>query len=285
MTMSPWTNPSPPRPDQIDLAQPVNFSHPQARGLVAYYPLWLGKSPIHSGLDRSFGRYPLVPTNGPTVGADGTFGRAVRFTSASVQSMQLGAAVVSSMPFSAFGWFRMNTVNSQQSLISLVRSDAFHCWMMYYQNTSSILRLNCTAGQGTDDTLSGSLPVPSTGWFHGGMICRSATNRQLYVNGIGDNIGTVSRSPSGVNRTSLGVWGGNWAPIGVHVPFNGFAGEYRFYNRALTDAEVYNLWHPGRRWGMLRTLTGRRVFTVQAAAATFKPYWIPRTNKRIGAFA
>ena len=71
-----WTNPSPPRLDQIDLAQPIDWSSPSAKGLRFWVPGWLARSP---GMARDYaGRRPVTP-DGVSVINDETMGRCLDF--------------------------------------------------------------------------------------------------------------------------------------------------------------------------------------------------------------
>lgn len=271
---------NPPRPDQIDLAQPIDWQHPQARGLVAYYPLWLGASVLDSARDRAFGRYPVNESlSYPSITGDGTFGRAVLFNGSSSSLVHSAAFVNRGCTLSA--WIYPTNATAAHSIVT-VGNTLLSGQVMSLRARGDVSGdpLQMAAYDGITLTSSNS----STGyslnsWQLATGVLNANGSSAVYRNGASK--GTHAAAVNALeflNSTAIG-YQNNDATLQRY--FAGRMGEVRVYGRVLSDAEVYNLWHPARRWGMLRTLTGRRVFYVPAAGPSFKPYWIRRQSQLI----
>lgn len=149
-------------------------------------------------------------------------------------------AIVTGTPLtiSAWAWTDSNSVTAQM-ICSIVNSasttnlNAFHLAL-------SGGNIQALAADGTNDTYAAPTAThPLNTWFHACGVYTSATSRAAYLNGGNKGTNTGSRTPSGLNRTSIGKRDNATGDR----PFSstGFIAEVAIWNDSLTDAEVASL--------------------------------------------
>jgi hypothetical protein len=269
-----------PSPAEIDWSDPVNRLSGQAEGLVALYAPFadaginLARDLGYAGRHLAFG----ATTQAPTWTGDGEFVSVLDFVRASSQYAELGQAGVTAAPLTLVCWFRSDDTTNAQTLISLASStaDEEYFRLRTAPDVAGGLRAdtrNVSDGiQGADTTTAYSANV----WYHGAAVWASPTDRRVFINGGSKGTQSVTCTPAGINRTSLGRLG-RLTPTQY---LSGRIAEARIYNRALSDAEVYGLYDPATRWELYRSLQ-RGVYSAAAAAATlFRRNLMLRTGSR-----
>lgn len=249
---------NPPKPDQIDLAQPIDWQHPQARGLAHH---WLASA--SSGVLRDVkGRRNAIPVGGATIRAVGGW---------PALATGSGAYAYVASPWTNYAtelmtiscWFYETSQAATLGVLSIANTATSGGPTWLIQANSGTLRYY-DGGYSTVGT------IPANKWHHVAIAWVGGTVMKVYFNGVFVD-----------NQTSPQAQSYLYFGSGYNGQLRGGLADVRYYNRPLDASEIYNLWHPGRRWGMLRTLTGRRVFTVPAAGPAFKPYWIRRPSQLI----
>ncbi len=115
-----------------------------------------------------------------------------------------------------------------------VNSNGFRCF------TNGVAGANnwIIRGAGITDTYinGGATNTPSVNTF----VYNNVTNEiKAYLNGV--LVSTVAQTPGAVNITGTGPFKVLGYSSNYGAPVNGLLDEFRFYNRALTDAEVLQL--------------------------------------------
>jgi hypothetical protein len=102
-------------------------------------------------------------------------------------------------------------------------------------------------------------------WYHLTAVFNSATDRQIYVNGVSENTNTTSTIPDGAffQRIRIGQRSAN----ATDQNFNGQLDDVRLYNRALTPSEI-------------RQLASRRGIGLQPRPKQYTYYQFPSGSKR-----
>lgn len=254
---------NPPRPGQIDLAQPVDWSNPQARGLVAYYPLWLTGSQIAFDMAR---RLRTIQESGdyPSVSTDATFGRALSFNGSSDRLISTDTPYIfRGYTFSV--WFNSTSSTTQQTMFGKGSVDGTEALMylgLVGDAAGDPVRMGVYDGANSS-AANTTTAYPTNQWALATGAVNANGSTVAWLNGGSKGTdATATNEPAGtVMFMGLRYWNSSFDRY-----FAGKLGEVRVYNRVLSDNEVYNLWQPTTRWSMLRTLTGRRTFYVPAAA-------------------
>lgn len=104
----------------------------------------------------------------------------------------------------------------------------------------------------TDRPINGVSPlagVTRTEWHVVTVVSRAGTNGyRFFQNGQLMAQGTRGGWPSLLSSARL--FGQHYAPLSANYAVDGFACDFRIYNRALSDAEVFELYQPSTRWDL-----------------------------------
>jgi len=127
-------------------------------------------------------------------------------------------------------------------------------WYVYWDNDGKLTAATCSATNGPTDYIEQKSPaiVPNNTWFHFVYIFDGSLPQlsrcKLYVNGvIGNGLTPVGNLGITTNNTAqeltVGASHVSGAPNTPANPFNGSVDDLRIYNRALTAAEVSELYN------------------------------------------
>ncbi|GMV82098.1 MAG: hypothetical protein AMXMBFR7_32820 [Planctomycetota bacterium] len=145
------------------------------------------------------------------------------------QYLNHAAALVTAAPFTFGCWFYAGAATGDV-LFGVSKNATTHLWWL---GTSSS-KLQWTArdtGQSTAETSS----TFGTGAWHHACVVEQATNaRHVYLDGAGKSTNSTVRTPTGVNRTTLGVL--PWSSLISY--WSGRIALAALWNAALSDAEV-----------------------------------------------
>lgn len=121
-------------------------------------------------------------------------------------------APVTTWPFTLTVLANFTNFAASRICVSLCKSSETGTNLYTLGGNSSSKAVNTTAdGAGTAITSSASMVVDT--WYGLTLVVRSATDRELYVNGTSVATSAVSRTPAGINALYIGVRGG--AVIGL----------------------------------------------------------------------
>lgn len=161
--------------------------------------------------------------------------RAARnFTAASSHNLAISQAVVSATPFTVSAWFKPNNATTFFNIAAITTFGSLN----HYWRLSAV---GDTAGDpvrfsvkdaGTVQNASTSTGFSANVWNHAVGVAASATSRTVYLNGGSSGTNATSRTPSGVNRTYVGVGPGETDF------FDGDIAEIAFWDVALNADEV-----------------------------------------------
>lgn len=154
--------------------------------------------------------------------------------SASSQSIIVPSAIITGYPFTMSIWVRPDALSGV--MFSTLRDDAA-LWTGHYLDISSS-RAQAVSVVSNTFRVSASAGVMSTGqWQQVTGVFRSATSRQVFVNGAPGTLNTDSSSPSGMNNTVV-----SGSKRSTHDSFfDGRVDNVRIWRRALAAAEVREL--------------------------------------------
>lgn len=227
--MLPWLASQPP----LGVPFTLNRASPQARGLLAWWPT-IGVN--GSGVsDRAAGLHNGVWTGTPTYVPHPTTGRMFDFDGSSYVVVSANARLANLYP-TLSAWVEFDSVSGYNTII-----DKDVEWIIRGDNT------NLTYHQ-WPDAQSITVTVTTGVLYHVAGTYDGVTMR-LYLNGVQVN----SAAKTGIsgdfgNNVGIGAQGDG------DVPMNGRVGDVRIYDRALSAAEVWQLYAPQTRWQLYAPL-------------------------------
>lgn len=156
------------------------------------------------------------------------------FATASTQYLTVASASVTTHPICISVRFTVAATGVNNALFTIDDGTNNNIFFMY-MTTTNALRFSATAGGGTTNLSGGSLTTGTL--YHGFAVARSATDRQLWLDGTSLGTSATSRDPTGFNRMRIG-----WIPVGPSYG-NGNISEVALWNMSDPSAgEITALW-------------------------------------------
>lgn len=152
----------------------------------------------------------------------------------STQYFTLSSGVVTAVPLTLACWFNNDSSLATRALVVLSDSGGSNGFRIT-TSTSRTLRAVAEAAGSTGNAET-TATFSNTTWNHACGVFASATSRTVYLNGGNAVSNTTSRTPSGINRTRIGVGGS-----ASDSYMNGLIAEVGIWNTDLTAAEVASL--------------------------------------------
>lgn len=245
----------------------VNWDSPQARGLVAWWPMLGGQGgwPV---LDRAFQRYPMAPFNTPTWASDGERGWSVLFDDGASEYLEINQAIVSNVPVTIAAWFNVDVATGWRTLVSIADTAVDDELLVLYLNNDDVtMRSSGSQAKATAGFLTTGV------WHHACGIAGADDSRDAFLNG-GNKGSNANNDPvASLDTTAIG----RWVQATPHSYLSGSIADVRIYNRALSDGEVYQLY--ANPWELYRPRIPRQLVYVAPAARIprygFTNYQIP----------
>ncbi len=150
--------------------------------------------------------------------------------------LRYAGGVLTATPLTIAAWAKMpNTPGGAAVITGLFTSGSASNRNRFSLQLSNGLLVAATGDASTSVGATTSSSYSLTDWFHGCAVFASATSRAAYLNGGGKGTNATSITPSGINRTSVGVGDGSSADQALT---GGTIAEVTYWSAALTDAEV-----------------------------------------------
>lgn len=143
-----------------------------------------------------------------------------------------GSLTLSAYPVTITGWFRANSQHA--SIVLSLASTSSSTLFAIRTESSGALSLKTYS---YTDSSSGSLYSTDT-WHHIAAVFRSATDRELYLDGVSIATGSTSETWAGTTD-SFGVGANPWG--GGTVWFNGQVAAPQLYTKSLSNAEILEI--------------------------------------------
>lgn len=189
-------------------------------------------------------------TDWPAVAIRGSHGRVLDFDGTN-DRVAIGAAGVTMAPLTISAWVNVVDFSANRTYVA-IHSASGSRFLLYSQH------FFVTNGGAFSQATLPSTP-PTNTWFHLVAIESSTSTRKIVYNAATEATATGTIVPSGINAVQIGADSSS----GVAQFFqNGRIGEVAIYNRALSSAEVLDIYRQGNG-AIGRQLTGqtrRRVY-------------------------
>lgn len=147
------------------------------------------------------------------------------------------SAPITGYPFTMAGWGKTSQIISNQSLIFIADKDVTdHYFDLIFGGgiVGDPLRFLAASG-GTTANADTSTGYSADTWHHACAVGTSATDRAVFIDGGSKGTNATSRTPTGLDRISVGARNFSGAPSTF---FGGDAAEIAVWNVALSDADV-----------------------------------------------
>lgn len=159
----------------------------------------------------------------------------------STNFLRYGGAVLTTAPLTMACWiYHPSTFSALESIVGVYQAAAAAIREQFVLNisaTGTVLARTCDSvgGNSAQSTASTSAGV----WFHACGVFASSSDRRAFLNGGNKGTNTTSRTPAGLDRTSLGkqdnAGNNNFVAPDVSIA------EAAIWNIAMSDAEVAQL--------------------------------------------
>lgn len=140
-------------------------------------------------------------------------------------------------------WIKRDNLTDLDQIVTKRTSSVFE-YQLYSNASTGRVDFNLLTSAGTDVCVAaGGTSLAAGQWYHVAGTSDGTTCR-VYLNGGQDGTGSVSGSMSNTTANFLVGYDGSGTATRY---FNGSIDEVRIYNRALSGAEVQQLYNAGRR--------------------------------------
>lgn len=219
-----WPYPGPPNCDFT-----INLNSPQAKGLVAWWPLGLGQ---YGMLRDVVGRFHMTAFNTPQLVTDGEGGLVTQFANGSNEYLESSGAPLSSVPLTLMCWFKPTATTGLLSLFGISDGGNNYWGLQHFSSSNGQILARCRDGGGGGSFASTTTFATQQIWYHGCGVFPADDLRIAYLSGGGRGTNATAGDPVGIDRVEI-------ADLGGEANWDGRLRDVRIYNRALFDAEVY----------------------------------------------
>ena len=130
-------------------------------------------------------------------------------------------------------WMKLNATTTGQTLFSCRNAAAGTGITVFYYGTQWLL------DDGARWQFTPRVTIAANTWYHICVVRKKGVGKYLYVNGVLDSSTTTVGTPTTVNTTcySIGACQSGETTVSGN-PLNGYLNDVRFYNHALSIAEI-----------------------------------------------
>lgn len=257
-----------PKPTRPQWPFDLNADSRQAVGLTGWYPLL----PLPYDLSPG-GRGALTSTSGTvSQGASGMIG-GLTLEVAGAGAMYSDATPVAGRPCTIAAWAMTTSDSTTQDIVSLTANPASggaeRIALQFGGNVAGdpVRALSQTnAGSAAAAVTSRAYSI---GVYHHCCAVHAAQNsRAAYIDGGSKGTNTTNNVVTQpVTRVTVAAC---WLSSALAAQLSGHVAEVRLYSRALTDADVWELYDPATRWDLYWQPSTRSFFDVSAVGRTTK---------------
>ena len=205
--------------------------HLLARGLVA---CWLMNEGTGGKVfDVSGNRVNFDFVNSP-IWTTGKFGPSILFNDASNQYLEVDKAVVSETPLTMMCWVYCDDLSSNTYVMYIADKDVTDQAFGLRLNSGGAGNVHALTYAGTAAAALATATMSANTWHQVCAVFVSPNDRRAYIDGGNEGTNNASRTPTGLDRTSIGR-AGDSTP-GYYM--SGKVGFAMIWNRALSALEI-----------------------------------------------
>jgi len=218
----------------------VNHASPHARNLLAVWRPTVGN---RNGVIYSAVKF--LPAGGATNGVrSGMPGRVGVFSDSGIIDATPGD--FSTFPLTFSVWFQTTSLVAAQNLLSYGDNAGTNYWGIQIQTDGALSGYVSPTVPYRAVSAAGVIALNT--WYHASFTLRSATDRELYINGVSVATNALSYTATASLRMALG----SWVSLGTVDDVKGAIAEARWSRRALSPGEAWSIYDPRTRWDLYR---------------------------------
>ena len=152
--------------------------------------------------------------------------------------LTIPSAIISAYPFTIAAWGNTSNNTEYNTLVNISDATVSAYHGLTFDGVAAGDPIQAYSGNGSVNGVARTTTGYSINtWAHGCGVFNASNSRSAFINGGGKGTNTTNITPSGMNRTSIGVF----RATNRYDPFQGSIAEVGIWNVALTDDEVLAL--------------------------------------------
>lgn len=133
-------------------------------------------------------------------------------------------------------WMKLNATTTGQTLFSCRSEVSANGITIFYYGSTWLI------DDGVRWQFTPTVTIAANTWYHVCVVRKKGVGKYLYINGVLDSSTTTLGTPTKVNTTCYAIgMCHNGATTASGNPLNGYLNDVRFYNHALSVAEIKEL--------------------------------------------
>lgn len=141
--------------------------------------------------------------------------------------------------FTLAGWFKFETVGTQQTLISKHDGASQRSYVLYKETTDKLSFNMSSNGTSNAFSINGATTLVANTWYHLAVVFTASTRCELFVNGVPDGNETAGIPAAAFNSTASFRIGHQ---EGQSTYFDGKANDVAVWAAALTESQISKLY-------------------------------------------
>lgn len=202
--------------------------------MIMSLQIWL---PLNKDLRNQGVKDSTVTSTNATINDNGKIGKCYSFNGSNSYLLGTHNFISNNTNEWTFAcWMRLNATTTGQTLFSCRSDTAGTGITIFYYGSQWIL------DDGTRWQFTPTITIAKDIWYHVCVVRKKGVGKYLYINGVLDSSTTTTGTPTIVNTTlySIGCCQNGATSVSGN-PLNGYLNDVRFYNHALSVAEIKEL--------------------------------------------
>ena len=195
--------------------------------------IWL---PLNKDLRNLGTKHSTVTSTNATLNTNGKLGGCYSFNGSSSYLLGTQDFISNDIGDWSFAcWMKINAT-SAGCLFSCRTSSTYTGITIFYYGSQWLI------DDGVRWTLTPTVTIATNTWYHICIVRKKGVGKYLYVNGALDSSTTTTGTPTIISTTNYSIGGSQGTATSVTGNFlNGYLNDVRFYNNALSVAEIKEL--------------------------------------------
>lgn len=237
----------------------INWDSPQSVGLRNWFPLgsyWDVINYVNGG--------PATVSGTPTW-SSGVMGDCIDLNGTT--DYLTSTDYITAFPCTLCAWFNIDNVTGQDYLVSVHDVGGSRYWALTVQGNIGGDPLRAQEKGSSYQAADSATAVTANTWIHGCAVFRSATDREIYFNGVSDGTNDTDSAMNPAPHDEFAIGVGNDG--GYTSYFGGLVRDVRLYSVTPSPDVIFQMWEPQTRNDLVYPLGQKSYFFQGEAPAAF----------------